>query len=358
MDSRGTRKAFLLAAAAIIAAVASTPTSALHDNPNEGAWLGIYIQDLNSSLRAQFAGAPETAGVLVSSVMNGSPAEAAGLRSGDILLELDGRPLESREHLRQEVSRTRPDTEVSLLILRDGERLTMTAKVAAKPEGGGPPRRERAEGWWGREVPWSRWFLMDHEGGLGAKMTDLNPSLAEYIQGTGGSGVLLLEVCSDSPAESAGLRPGDVIVSANGHDVADLGDLRHELRRVEADISNLEFVRKGVRQQTQIGLQTGPECWKSPHGSFFRLEPGAPGSRLIPEDENSTADQFGLGEMFRAVPEALTELWQEPPATASDTELRADLDKLRAHTDELEATISGLRQEIEDLKSQVAKPSP
>ena len=87
------------------------------------------------------------------------------------------------------------------------------------------------------------------------------------------------------------------------------------------------------------------------------LEPDERGSRLIPEDENSSG-QSGLGEIFRAVPEALTELWQEPATPPSDTELRADLDKLRAHTEELEATISGLRQELEDLKSQVGKSDP
>jgi membrane-associated protease RseP (regulator of RpoE activity) len=344
MDHRGFSKLLAPALLVLAGALAAPPAPAMDSAPNEGGWLGVYIQDLNASLRKHFAAAPAEGGVLISSVMRGSPAQQAGLRSGDILLELDATPLQSAEHLRQLVSKTRPDTEVQLRVLREAQTIELTARLGSKPAGGvGSGRLGSRLGT--RQIPWNRWFILGHEGGLGARMADLNAGLSEYIEGTDGTGVLVLEVCEDSPADQAGLRPGDVIVAANGQSVVDLGDLRHELRRSGGESAGLEFVRKGVRSTATIELRTGPECWKDPGRSFFRVQPDAPSPWLEPEA--APEDRSALERWFRAVPDSLAEVWR------FKAEARAE-DQLRDQVRELRSIVDGLGKEIQQLRESLA----
>lgn len=289
MKHARTSRSWLSAFAAILAAVAAAPAGAMMGAPNEGAWLGVGIQDVSPALRQHFPGAPASGGVLVNRVLPDTPAERAGVEPGDVILELDQQRLESAEELRQRISRSRPGTDALLLVQRGAETHALTAHLVKKPDS--LDLGDRVPRWQDLEIPWSRWFILGEEGGLGARMAEMNDGLARYIPGTGGKGVLVLEVCSGSPAAAASLESGDVIVAAEGSEVADIADLRHELRQAREPKASVEYVRNGARQSTKIELRTGEECWKDSGRSFFHLRPGSPSFRLLPDAEGKLESQ-------------------------------------------------------------------
>ncbi|HEV3075307.1 MAG TPA: PDZ domain-containing protein [Thermoanaerobaculia bacterium] len=94
-------------------------------------YLGVELSELTPELRAHF-GAPESAGVMVARVVAGSPAEKAGLRIGDILTSLDGKPVESSWDVRARVRPLADGAVLPLSVWRDGKSLELTATVAQK----------------------------------------------------------------------------------------------------------------------------------------------------------------------------------------------------------------------------------
>ena len=99
------------------------------------AWLGVSIQPVTKELAASF-GLPDTTGALVSGVMDGSPAAKAGLKQGDVIVKYDGRPVARGTELPRVVAETAVGREVPLQVVRDGQRLTVTVKVARLEEDG------------------------------------------------------------------------------------------------------------------------------------------------------------------------------------------------------------------------------
>jgi membrane-associated protease RseP (regulator of RpoE activity) len=339
---------YLLRASVLCGLALALPSFGMQATPNEGAWLGVYIQDLTPQLRHHFPAGAE-GGVLVSGVIAGSPAEAAGLQAGDILLELDGARLHSSEHLRQSISRKRPDTDADVRVLRGPESLAFTVRVGPRPASVGR-RVQDSERREPRDLPWSRWFILGHEGGLGARMAEINSDLAPYFPGTGDGGVLVLEVCDGSPADRAGLRPGDVLVAVNEVPVGDLGDLRHELRISDEGTARLGLVRRGERISTTIELRSAPECWKSPQRSFFRLRPDTPSARPWPRpDSDRGQGNEPMPDVLRSVPEALERFWNDEGGRLGE-QLQREMKDLRGHSERLEAGLQQLREELERLR--------
>lgn len=160
--------------------------------------IGIQFQDLTPELATAF-GAEGRTGALVSQVVDGSPADAAGILPGDIIISLDGQPFRQASDLRMRVGLMRSGTEITLGILRDGTEMSVTLTLEA-PEG--QPEPAPAAG-----VP-----------GSPLAGVDLAPA-------PDGRGLVIQSVAPDSPAAAAGLRAGDVILSANRKDVATPGDL-------------------------------------------------------------------------------------------------------------------------------------
>lgn len=95
-------------------------------------WLGVDAIELPASLRAHF-GAPEDAGVLVSRVTEGSPAEHAGIRVGDVIYEADGQKVTSTEALSEFVSGAGVDNDIDVVLARDGARIVVGPRIERAP---------------------------------------------------------------------------------------------------------------------------------------------------------------------------------------------------------------------------------
>jgi membrane-associated protease RseP (regulator of RpoE activity) len=107
-----------------------------HVYDSEGApvrrgYLGVGLVDLTPELRTHF-GAPEDAGVMVSNVEDGSPADKAGIKVGDILTSLDGKDIESSWDIRSQVRELKENEQVPLEVWRDGKVLSVSATIALR----------------------------------------------------------------------------------------------------------------------------------------------------------------------------------------------------------------------------------
>ncbi|PVA05664.1 DegQ family serine endoprotease [Thalassorhabdomicrobium marinisediminis] len=168
--------------------------------------LGVMIQDFTPDL-AEALGTDAERGAIVTKVEPNSPAEEAGLQAGDLIVAVDGIPVEGSGDLRNLIGLKRSGSDVEIAFLRDGERRALTAEL--------------------EEGQTARTPSLDVAKRLeGAELRDLTPN-DQFFAGT--EGVLVESIAPGSPAGRSGLEPGDVIVAVNRETVANLADLRQKL---------------------------------------------------------------------------------------------------------------------------------
>jgi serine protease Do len=196
------------------------------------AQIGIAIQPVTPAL-ARALGLDGAKGVLVDGVMEGSAGARAGLVAGDVIVELDGRPIESYTQFRLDVAAKKPGTKVVLGVVREGSQRDV--RVTLEELDGGeegrsaePDDDEGASGW-----------------GLSAR--DLTPEDRDQLDlPSSVAGAVITQVRSGTPAARAGLRRGDVVVQANRQPVRDAADLRARARAGDRDTLLLRVRREGT----------------------------------------------------------------------------------------------------------------
>jgi len=119
------------------------------DRASDSGYLGVQVQRLTAALR-RAKGIPEsTEGTLVSNVEDGSPADDAGVKRGDVILEVNHESTPNPKDLVQTVSGLRPGRKTSVLIWRDGVTRTMTLTVGSRPAGSDVPSPPQMPNWGG-----------------------------------------------------------------------------------------------------------------------------------------------------------------------------------------------------------------
>jgi serine protease Do len=182
--------------------------------------IGVLIQELTPEVAAQLK-APAQRGAIVAEVLPDGPAERAGLRAGDVVLEINGQPLDSSADLRNRVSLTSPDTEVNLKVWREGRALEVSVSVEPM-EGRRRARAKRAP-----RAERSSAVL----GAFGLDAQDLTKTMARRLGLRRVTGVLISDVERGSAAARAGLSAGQVILSVNQREVASVKALTKALKR-------------------------------------------------------------------------------------------------------------------------------
>ncbi len=171
-------------------------------------WLGVMIQDVNRDLAESF-GLDKPAGALVARVVDDSPAAAAGVEAGDIIIEFAGRSIDLSSELPHIVGRTRAGSEAPMVVVRDGERMTLSVTVGELADAGA----EVAGTTPGH----------DAENPLGLTVESMSESAAQRLGVTGGVQVSALQ---DGPAARAGIRRGDVITRLNNETIETVADFQ------------------------------------------------------------------------------------------------------------------------------------
>lgn len=198
----------------------------------ERGWLGASIQNLDENLARSF-NYKSTDGVLIGDVVPDSPADKAGLKSGDIVLKYNGRDTEQMHELRNSVAATTPGTKADLVVFRDGREVKLTLEVGKLSEANVPtnplvnaqPDEQPQTG-----------VELD----FGATVETVTPEVAKRLElDRVERGVVVTEIAPGGVAADAGLRPNDVIVSVDNKNVEDAEDLRDALSE--------DALAKGVR---------------------------------------------------------------------------------------------------------------
>ncbi len=191
-------------------------------------WLGVMIQDITPEL-AQSFGLKSAEGVLVSEVVKGSPAEKAGLLRGDVIIRFDGNEIKSSHKLSQLASAAAPNTRVKIDILRNGEEKNISLEVGTMPEGEQKSVSPEEQSDWGMNVQ------------------EFTPQLAQQLGlEPGTAGVLISTVDDGSPADAAGLRPGDLITEINRKAIKNLNDYQQALQKVKKGDNLLLLVKRAA----------------------------------------------------------------------------------------------------------------
>jgi len=204
-------------------------------------WLGVVIQDITDDLAASF-GVREREGVLVADVMKGGPAEAAGLRAGDVVVELNGLRIREVPDLQRRVAGLAPGARVRVVVVRDGARQPATVTLGEMPS----------------EEP----AVLAQAGteGFGLQVEPLPPGAAERLNLAVSQGVLVVDIATGGPADRAGLRRGDVILEVARQPVSDAQSFGQALAAIPPGEPALIYLHRpsaGGRNQFLV-LERGP----------------------------------------------------------------------------------------------------
>jgi Do/DeqQ family serine protease len=184
--------------------------------------LGVSIQPMTPSLSRAF-GLKEPVGVVITEVQPNSPAEKAGITSGDVITQINGKPVRDLNAFRLEVASTRPGTPVKLTLWRDGKEREVTATLDELQ-----PQRPAA-------APGAPGEGMESRSLTGVSVDTLTPQVARQLElPANTTGVVVMEVSQASPAFAAGLRRGDVIEEVNRKKVSNVS----EFERAVAEAGN------------------------------------------------------------------------------------------------------------------------
>jgi serine protease Do len=160
--------------------------------------MGVQIQELSQELAKSF-GMPDAKGALVASVEPGSPADKAGFKSGDVIVEFEGKPVTASRDLPRMVGMTKPGTEAKVKIYRQGEEKTLTVAV------GEMQNEKTANAGRSQAAP--------ETGKLGLAVQDLTSEQKEQLEVKGG---VVVGGAVQGPAAKAGIQEGDVVLAVNG----------------------------------------------------------------------------------------------------------------------------------------------
>jgi len=180
-------------------------------------WLGILIQDVTRELAESF-GMEKPIGALVARVLPDSPAEDAGFEVGDIIVEYNGREVETSSALPPMVGSTRVGSKVKVKIIRDGKPRTLKVTISELPED--------------EEISLSRADGSSHHANvrrINILVSDLPADKKEELEVDGG---IYVEAVKSGPASRAGLQRGDVILKFNNSDVQDVKQFRELVKKM------------------------------------------------------------------------------------------------------------------------------
>jgi serine protease Do len=202
-------------------------------------FLGVQPQAITADM-VDNLGLKSTKGALIADVVKDSPAERAGIKPGDVVIALNGKPVNDNSQLTRDVGVIPPGNNVKLEVVREGRPRTVEVKLADRPD-----EREQS----GRTP--SRSSGEKEQGDLlGLSVQDVTPQLARRSQVDASTkGAVVVDVAPDSPAAEAGLEPGDVVVEVNRRPVNSAADYRTAVKSVKKGDTTLVRVKHGQATQ-------------------------------------------------------------------------------------------------------------
>src|SRR5574341_1429258 len=222
---------------AVLVSVGVSSTSgwtAAESSPIPG-WLGISISDVGEDLADRLArtfGPEAGIGVVVVDVLKGGPAERAPLKRGDVIVQVNAQPIWDVRQLQRTIRSQPINQDVMVTVLRGASRITLPVTI------GPMPLEARAQ------LAGERFGFLVRDG------DDRDPQQAPS-EATGR--ILVVFVDADSPAARAGLRPQDVLLTANSHPMASLADFERAMQSAGPTLSLL-VERRGAQRPLTVNV--------------------------------------------------------------------------------------------------------
>ena len=176
-------------------------------------WLGVRIQDITDELAKSF-NLKNKEGTLVSEAISAGPAEKAGIKRGDVIIQFDGKPVKNSSELRSVVGRTSPDKKVPVKIIRDGKEKTVEVVLGKAPEGE-------------EEV---------------VKDESANESIGLTVKNSK-DGVVVSKIEPGSIAQNTGIQEGDLIKEVNNKEVKDVSEFEKTMKESKETV--LFLIKRG-----------------------------------------------------------------------------------------------------------------
>ncbi len=261
----------------------------------KGAYMGVSLEEDTEGAEG---------GARVESITDGSPAQKAGISRGDVIVGFDGVTIRGPVRLTEKIRTKKPGDRVEVkLVRKDGSRGTVSVELGERPKTRSfayqfgdesaptPPGFDRKHleaelENLGRElgalrIPSRHWRFVSERPRLGVELLDTTPELREHLGGTRAAGVLVGRVLPGTPAEKAGVKVGDLIVSVDGDGVRDAEGLIEALTDKEGKTISLDLMRdrKSVRMQIPIPKMDDED---EPTGPRAGIAPSAPTPPAIP----------------------------------------------------------------------------
>ncbi|MCD6412598.1 MAG: Do family serine endopeptidase [Elusimicrobia bacterium] len=188
-------------------------------------WLGIEMREVDEVIEKQF-GLKSEEGVLVNRVIQGSPADEAGIKRGDVIVEYDGRPVKTPMDLKKFVQGTSPGEKVQIAVVRSKRNVSLTVKIGRL--GGAKAQKVSEYSWKGITVK----NIKDR---------------SKYELPEGKTGVVVTSIDYSKPLASSGLIVGDIICGINRMEVASVSDFIKATKKVKIkDGVIFDCIRGGV----------------------------------------------------------------------------------------------------------------
>lgn len=238
-------------------------------------YLGVQIQPITPEL-AESLNLKTQEGALVGEVQAGLPAAQAGIKSGDIIIDVDGTPIKTVRELQRKIAAFRPDSTVKIKVLRDGKEQLIEVRLAKLPDqqqaaveqkqapqkkanprrddddrGDRMDRGERKERVEPRKDRSDRNEKTERQGNNTKELTlselGISVAPASEVQGANSDGIVVTDVDNQGPAGERGLRTGDVILEIGGRNVTRTNDLNDALTKARGEGKSVILLR--VRSQ-------------------------------------------------------------------------------------------------------------
>lgn len=189
-------------------------------------WLGVSVQDLTEEMAASLKIAGRQ-GALVGDVFPGEPADKAGIKTGDVIVEIGGKTVRNTHDLLRHVATLQVGRKVALRIVREGRDRTVEATVGERKDA-----REIARIGKGSER-------------FGMTVQEITPEMARHFGMTEKTGVVVTRVAEGSPADEAGIQSQDVILRVNRTEIRSMKDYLQATAGLQKDDSLLFLFRRG-----------------------------------------------------------------------------------------------------------------
>lgn len=251
-------------------------------------YLGILPEEVTRENMSRY-GLSSVRGVGISRVTEGSPAEKAGLKKGDVILQFDGEPVTSSRKLFRLIGEAAPEQSVRLTIFRNGSEQQVNVTLGQREDASRafgmltPEQRDRIFTPRAPRAPDNNSYdpgryalALGNNRRVGITSTQLTKQLADFFGVSSGHGLLITSVSENSPASKAGLKAGDVITEVNGEKVEDTDDFVRAINRKDEGEVTLTI----IRDKSERTIKVTPERRPTPTFNLSDISPAAMLSKI------------------------------------------------------------------------------